>query len=177
MSCTGDGEKRGGVHARRRRSVSSICVSTSLMPTPGPPLREREGMMRRWRVVPPGFDVGPAEGPACVGGSTGGDLEEGPAAEAAAADAATATPAGGAVDADARLGIRPRQRERDFRWICEREEEEWGSSGWAASPLFVVPPLPCYGACSASDSVVHNGRGSRTSFYFNFILFSRSFCR
>jgi len=48
-----EGEREGGDegNARRRRSVSRICVSTSLMPTPGPPLREREGIMRRGRAV------------------------------------------------------------------------------------------------------------------------------
>ena len=31
------------------------------MPTPGPPLREREGMMRRGRAAPPAFEVEAAE--------------------------------------------------------------------------------------------------------------------
>ena len=124
-------------NARRRRSVSRICVSTSLMPTPGPPLREREGMMRRWRaaaLTPPVFEPeaeAGVEGPACE--AAGSVLEEGPpplllplaAAVAAwpavgvvefdgAAAVATATTAGSANDADARLGMLPRRRRHKF---------------------------------------------------------------
>jgi hypothetical protein len=108
------------------------------MPTPGPPLREREGMMRRGRaaaLAPPvlepeaeGAGGADAEGPACE--AAGSVLEEGPppllltlaaAAVAAcpavgvvefagAAAVVTATTAGSADDADARLGILPRRR-------------------------------------------------------------------
>ena len=112
-----------------------MFVSTSLMPTPGPPLREREGMMRRGRaaaLAPPVFEPeaeaggADAEGPACE--AAGSVLEEGPpplplplaAAVAAwpavgfveftgAAAVATATTVGSADDADARLGMLPRQ--------------------------------------------------------------------
>ena len=52
-----EANKGGEKHARRRRSVSRICVSTSLIPTPGPPLREREGIMRRGRAGPAAFEV------------------------------------------------------------------------------------------------------------------------
>jgi len=135
-------------NARRRRSVSRICVSTSLMPTPGPPLREREGMMRRGRaaaLAPPMFEpeaeAGGAdvEGPACE--AAGSVLEEGPpplllplaAAVAAwpavgvfefdgAAAVATATTAGSANDVDARLGMLPRRRRhRNFFFGGEGE--------------------------------------------------------
>jgi hypothetical protein len=89
-------------------------VSTSQMPTPGPPLREREGMMRRWRAGPLGFGVEAAEGPAC-GECAAEDNLEGPAADGVMAfivadTAVSATPAGSVVGADARLGIRPEQR-------------------------------------------------------------------
>jgi hypothetical protein len=86
-----NGVRGGGNNARRRRSVSRICVSTSLMPTPGPPLREREGMMRRGRaaaawVAPPVFEPeaeaaeggADAEGPACEAAGSVLDLWEGP---------------------------------------------------------------------------------------------------
>ena len=98
----------GEDNARRRRSVSRICVSTSLMPTPGPPLREREGMMRRGRAAPPAFEVEAVLEPGWEEGS--GDESDGLAAAEAAfafagADIATATLAGSVVDADARRGI------------------------------------------------------------------------
>jgi hypothetical protein len=91
-------------------------VSTSQIPTPGPPLREREGMMRLWRVGPLGPEVEAVEGPAC-GEGTAEDCLEGPATEGVVAfivpDAATAaTPAGSAVGADTRLGIQPEQNKR-----------------------------------------------------------------
>jgi hypothetical protein len=65
-------------NARRRRSVSRICVSTSLMPTPGPPLREREGIMRRGRDAAAGAEAegAGAEGPACE--AAAGSVFEGP---------------------------------------------------------------------------------------------------
>ncbi len=143
------GERReGGArvgNARRRRSVSRMCVSTSLMPRPGPPLREREGMMRRGRAgaAPPVFEPDAraeaaeaeagAEGPACEVAAD--SVLEGPApppladadVDAADADAAgpaagvaefageaATTPAGSAVDADARLGMRPRRRGHEW---------------------------------------------------------------
>ena len=61
----GEGVREG--NARRRRSVSRMCVSTSLMPTPGPPLRERDGIMRRGRDAAAGAEAegAGAEGPAC----------------------------------------------------------------------------------------------------------------
>lgn len=93
-------------------------MSTSQMPTPGPPLREREGMMRRWRAGPLEFGVGVVEGPACGEGTADVNLE-GPAAGGVVAfivadAAAAATPAGRAVGADARLGIQPEERGQKF---------------------------------------------------------------
>jgi len=78
------------------------------MPTPGPPLRDREGMMRLGRVAPPDFEVEAAGVPGWVEGS--GDESDGLAADEAAfvfavPDIATATLAGSVVDADARRGI------------------------------------------------------------------------
>ena len=129
-------------------------MSTSLMPTPGPPLREREGIMRRGReaeeacVPSPDFEADAdadaeaeaAEKPACDT-DTGSVLEEGPAAAAepssaavefatmvvvdddddeTVAVAAAAAAAGRAVDADARLGIRPGESDdKDFRGMGE----------------------------------------------------------
>ena len=76
-------------------------MSTSLMPTPGPPLRERDGMMRRGRVAPPAFEVEAAEE---AGWEE--DEQDGLAALAFAdTDIAAATPAGSVVGADARRGI------------------------------------------------------------------------
>lgn len=93
-------------------------MSTSQMPTPGPPLREREGMMRRWRVGPLGFEeeVEAVEGPGCGEGMAEDNLEGPAAAEEvdaftvvdATAAAAVGTPT--AVGADARLGIQPARR-------------------------------------------------------------------
>jgi hypothetical protein len=92
-------------------------MSTSQMPTPGPPLREREGMMRRWRVGPLGFEeeVEAVEGPASGEGAAEDNLEGPAAAEEVdaftvidAAAAAVGTPT--AVGADARLGIQPTRR-------------------------------------------------------------------
>jgi hypothetical protein len=107
-------------------------VSTSLMPTPGPPLREREGITRRGREVvawvpSPGFEAEAeaVEEPACDR-DAGSGLEEGPAVagpSSAVVDLATmvvvvvvddddavavaAAVAGGrAVDAETRLGMR-----------------------------------------------------------------------
>ena len=168
-------------NARRRRSVSRICVSTSLMPTPGPPLREREGMMRRWRaaaLTPPVFEPeaeAGVEGPACE--AAGSVLEEGPpplllplaAAVAAwpavgvvefagAAAVATATTAGSANDADARLGMLPRRRRHKFFFsgvgVSVEKSGVLGllGRGWASSPLW-FRALPHYGtsSCSAPD--------------------------
>jgi hypothetical protein len=76
------------------------------MPTPGPPLREREGMMRRGRAGPPAFEVEAELEPGWEEGS--GDKSDGLAATVAAlagADIDTATAAGSVVDADARRGI------------------------------------------------------------------------
>lgn len=57
-----------------------MCVSTSLMPTPGPPLREREGIMRRGRDAAAGAEAeaeeAGAEGPACE--AAAGSVFEGP---------------------------------------------------------------------------------------------------
>lgn len=146
-----------------------MCVSTSLMPTPGPPLREREGMMRRGRVVgPPDFEVEAVEGPACA---CEVELEEGPPAVAAVAaaepasdddavevaatmaDAATATTAAGsAVDADARLGMRPGQRGgKIVRWVREEEGRRMDGLGVVAaargSALARLWPLLCVWPC------------------------------
>ena len=114
------------------------------MPTPGPPLRDREGMMRRGRaeaaLAPPVFEPeaeaegADVEGPACE--AAGSVLEEcapplllplGVAAAAVAAWPAvgvvefagaaavgTATAAGSADNADARLGMLPRRRRYDI---------------------------------------------------------------
>jgi hypothetical protein len=82
------------------------------MPTPGPPLRVREGMIRRGRVAPPAFEVEGALEPGWEEGTgvNGDELVVGlaPAEVAfafAGADIATATLAGSVVDADARRGI------------------------------------------------------------------------
>ncbi|PSR72575.1 hypothetical protein PHLCEN_2v11568 [Hermanssonia centrifuga] len=40
----------------RRLRVSSIITSTSQLPTPGPPLLERDGSTRFWRVCIPDFE-------------------------------------------------------------------------------------------------------------------------
>lgn len=168
-----------------------MCVSTSLMPTPGPPLREREGIMRRGRDAAAGAEAegAGAEGPACE--AAAGSVFEGPpllpsplpspppladvdAAEAAAefvvvaavefAGAAAAAndtlaAAGSAVDADARLGMRPR-RTRGTRWTLlfflvrgEREggdkmrrkagDEEWTGLGVVGRCLSIAR-APCY---------------------------------
>jgi hypothetical protein len=120
------------------------------MPTPGPPLREREGIMRRGREVvawdpSPDFEADAeaeaeaeatvAEAPACS------VLEEGPAAagpssavvefatmvidddddDEAVAVVAAAAAAGRAVDADARLGIR--LGDSDDKDFGRREED------------------------------------------------------
>ena len=108
-----EANKGGEKHARRRRSVSRICVSTSLIPTPGPPLREREGIMRRGRAGPAAFEV---EATLEAGwGEGSGDKSDGLVEEVAfvlaGADIDTATPAGSVVEADARRGI---QRGRGF---------------------------------------------------------------
>jgi len=145
-------EKREG-NARRRRSVSRICVSTSLMPTPGPPLREREGMMRRGRVAPPAFEVEAEEEPGWEEGS--GDESDGPPADEAAfafavTDIATATLAGSVVDADARRGI---QRGQGLGKLVAMEKR--GRLGSASSPLSLVPPAPIW--YSLCGSVVNDG--------------------
>ena len=87
-------------------------MSTSLMPTPGPPLRVREGMIRRGRAGPPAFEVEGVLEPGWeeVTSDNGDESVVGlaPAEVAfafAGADIATATLAGSVVDADARRGI------------------------------------------------------------------------
>jgi hypothetical protein len=56
-----------------------MCVSTSLMPTPGPPLRDREGIIRRGRdaeaVAGAEADGAGVEGPACEAAAAGSVLE------------------------------------------------------------------------------------------------------
>jgi hypothetical protein len=116
-----------------------MCVSTSLMPTPGPPLRERVGIIRRGRdaaAVPAAVasEGASVEGPACE--AAAGSVLDGPpvpppladvdaagaeaeivvvievvgtAAAAAVAVSDTLAVAGSAVAADARLGMVPRR--------------------------------------------------------------------
>lgn len=152
-------------------------MSTSLMPTPGPPLREREGMMRRGRaaaaLAPPvlepeaeGAGGADAEGPACE--AAGSVLEEGPpplllplatavvaacpamrvVEFAGAAVVVTATTAGSADDADARLGMLPRRRRHKIFFSgvgVSLEKSGVLGRGWASSPLSVVPrPAPLW---------------------------------
>jgi hypothetical protein len=74
------------------------------MPTPGPPLREREGIMRRGRVAPPVFEVEAVEEPGWEEDEQGGLAAEA-ALAFAVADIAAATPAGSVVGADTRRGI------------------------------------------------------------------------
>ena len=85
------------------------------MPTPGPPLRVREGMIRRGRAGPPAFEVEGVLEPGWeeVTSDNGDESVVGlaPAEVAfafAGADIATATLAGSVVDADARRGIQRR---------------------------------------------------------------------
>ena len=174
------GREGGEGNARRRRSVSRICVSTSLMPTPGPPLREREGITRRGREVvawdpSPGFE---AEAEAACDRDTGSGLEEGPAAagpssavidleatmvvvvvvdeDDAMAAAAAAVAGGRAVDAETRLGMRlGDSEEKDFLGGRGRVGERGGIEGgrwmgWASSPVRGVSALARYGTCEVS---------------------------
>jgi hypothetical protein len=83
------------------------------MPTPGPPLRVREGMMRRGRAGPPAFEVEAELEPGWEEGSGDESDVNGLSATVAAlagADIDTATAAGSVVDADARRGIQRGQK-------------------------------------------------------------------
>ena len=121
------------------------------MPTPGPPLREREGMMRRWRVAPPAFEVEAAEEPGWEEGN--GVEQDGSAAFAfAVADIATATPAGSVMGADARRGI-----SEGKGWVVAMEKR--GRLDSASSPLSLVPRAPLW--YSLCGSVVNDGDDPR----------------